>query len=347
LSRDTDAQTFAQSGVGKKDRYADRVDVALTYAAGSDSFAVGFDYGLRWDNQQQKGATQPRGRKYNERRNFSFDWIRQLFAHTQFFARFAQGLSQDTAENGFDQNDRDRLETDFSLRTTTNWRSFRTDLLFSYKQIQDISLRETRSANNNTRDSYELSPGYTWPMTQWLELRQTFRVYIEYTDFDYDGYPGVRKQDNYNKRGNLMTQLTVQPSARLRLTARHDYNQRFNATRTRTDASGNDFYRTDQQQNTGKIYLGFTFKADDWLSLEGATDRSRDLTETFGANDQVTERETYAGMIWLGVGIRKKWGRKNTWDVNATIRDNHAYGPNVTETNRHYWDADVTVTYTF
>ena len=347
LARDAGLQHFDQSGVGTRDRYDERVDLTLTYAAGRDSFAIGYDYGWKWDNQQQKGATEPRGKKYNKQRNASFDWIRQLFTHTQLFTKFQQGLTQDDAENQFDQNDRDRVETNFSVRTDTNWRSFRTSLLFSFKEAVDNNLRATRSANNNTRDTYEVSPGYTWPVADWLELRQTFRVFIQYTDYEFDGYEGVRKQDNYNKRGNLMTQLTVEPSQRLRITVRHDFNQRFNATKTRTDASGGVYYRTDQEQTIGKIDLGFTFKADDWLTLEGATGRSKDVKDTIGLNDQVTTRETFAGDIWLGVGVRKRWGRQNTWDVNATVRDNHAYGPNVTESNRHYWDADVSVSYAF
>ncbi len=347
LSRDIGRQQYDQSGVGVRDRFDESVALTLTYAAGRDSFAIGFDYRWKWDNQQQKGATLPRGKKYNKRRDVSFDWIRQLFKHTQLFIKFQQGLAQDTAENQFDQNDRDRLDSNFSVRTNTNWRTFRTTLLFSFKQTADINLRETRSANNNTRDTYEVSPGYTWPVADWLELRQTFRVFIQYTDFEFDGYEGVRKRDNYNKRGNLMTQLTVRPSERLRITVRHDFNQRFNATKTRTDASGSNLYRTDQEQTIGKIDLGFTFKADDWLTLEGATGRSKDVKDTFGLNDQVTTRETFAGNIWLGVGVRKRWGREKVWDVNATVRDNHAYGPNVTESNRHYWDADVSVSYAF
>ena len=342
LSRDFDYQDYAFSGVGRRDRHADAADFSLLFAAGVDSFALRFDYTFKWDDQQQKGATQARGKKYNKRRGFGVDWIRELFRHTQMTTKFNQNLSQDIAEDQFDQNDRDRLQTDFSVRVRTTWSGFRTNLVFSFKQTQDISLRATRSSNNSIKSSYEVSPGYVWPVTRWFNLQQTFRVYIQYTDFDFGYLDWVSKTDNYNKRGNLTTMVTLNPSRRLRLTIKHDYNQKFNATRTGADAVGSDFYRIDQEQTINKVDLGFTFKAAQWLTLEGATGRTHDLRDNIGTTTRTTE--TFGGMIWVGMGVRRKVG---SVDINGTVRSNFAYGPNVTETNERYWDADVAVTWSF
>ena len=81
------------------------------------------------------------------------------------------------------------------------------------KQIDDISIRETRSANNNVKRTYEIAPSYRWTISPRLSLNQTFRMYIQYQDYDFIGFEGVNKEDGFNKRGNLNTTVDLSNGA--------------------------------------------------------------------------------------------------------------------------------------
>ena len=95
--------------------------------------------------------------------------------------RYGTDLTQDTAENQYNANDKDRLGEDFSITLSRNWiPDLNVSMVYDYRTTQDLSLRETRSSNNNIKDSYEIQPGYTWQVAPWLELYQNYKLYIQY-----------------------------------------------------------------------------------------------------------------------------------------------------------------------
>jgi hypothetical protein len=347
LSRDTNDLEYAASGVGLKSRQNDLMELGLTFAAGRDSFALGYDWKWRWDDQRFKDATANRGRQNTKDRDFEFLWFHRLFKATRLSARFHQQLVQDIAENVWNENDKDRLQSDFSVKVERNWVArFRASMVFAYSQTQDISIRASRSANNNVRDSYEIAPSYTWDIAPWLALDQSYRLYIQYTDYDFNYLEQVTREDNYNKRGNLATRVTVKPTGRLSVTVRHDYNKRFNATKGSENPQGGFFYSRDLNQRISKIDLGLTFEAAPGATLEGATYRTRDDKTTF-SQDTTRESTNYSGEIWVGCRVKQKWGRKNPLELSALVRKFNAFGPSVTETSADYWEADVWLKWSF
>jgi len=345
LARDLDSQEYSASGVGLKERHNDQVALGLKFAAGRDSFTVDYDYLWKWDDQRIKGATSNRGRQYVKSRDLSFGWFRELFRATELQVRFHTGLNQDIAENQFNENDKDRLETDMNASVDRSWSDFRTQLAFSYKQTQDISIRASRSSNNNTKDSYEIAPGYTWDVADWLRLTQSYRLYIQYTDYDYAYLENVTREDDYNKRGNLNTRLTIKATKRVELTIKHDYNKRFNATKVSEDPSGAASYFKDQIQTINKLDFSVDFEAADGVVFNAATYRSKDVKDSFGRTTRRTT--TFSGEIWVGCQVKKKWGRRNPLELSALVRKFNAFGPSVTETSADYWEADVWLKWSF
>jgi hypothetical protein len=217
--------------------------------------------------------------------------------------------------------------------------------VFAYQQVQDFNIRESRSSNNNVKNSYEVSPGYSWTISDWLSLDQSYRVYIQYTDYSFSGLEGVTRQDDYNKRGNLATKVIMDPSARLRLTLRHDYNKRFSATKSSEDVTGNVYYRRDLNQTISKIELAMTFKVVSGVTLEASTYRTKDDRETFGS--QTTLTTNYSGEMWTGAKVRKKWFQKNPLELSALVKKYNAFGPSVTESSSDYWEADIWLKWEF
>jgi outer membrane receptor for ferrienterochelin and colicin len=211
--------------------------------------------------------------------------------------------------------------------------------------VKDLSIRESRSSNNNTKDSYEIAPGYTWDVAEGLMLTQSYRLYIQYTDYIYSDLESVSRKDDYNKRGILNTRINWDVTDRLELTLKHDYNKRFNATKTGTDASGTSSYFKDQIQSINKIDLGLKFEAARGVILEAASYRSKDVKDTYGVTTRRTT--TFSGEVWVGAKVRKKWGRENPLELSAAIRKYNAYGPSVTATSADYWDADVWLKWSF
>lgn len=346
LTRVTDDLNYAQSGVGLKQREQDVLDLTLTYGAGRDSFSVSYDYLLKWDDQRYKNATANRGRQYNKARDYEFNYYRDLFRATTLNLRYHEGLGQDIAENRHNENDKDRHQSDFSARMDRNWfNKFRATLVFAYQQTQDFNISESRSSNNNVKDSYEVSPGYDWTIAPWLNLDQSYRVYIQYTNYSFSGMEGVTRQDDYNKRGNLATRVTIDPTSRLNITLRHDFNKRFAATKSVTDAAGNSYYRRDLNQTISKIELYLKFTAAPGVTLEASTYRTRDDRETFGIIDKTTRN--LSGEMWVGARVSEKWFATNPLELSAMVRKYNAFGPSVTETSSDYWEADVWLKWEF
>jgi len=346
LSRDINEQDYAISKAGLKERQQDRMNLAASFGAGRDSFEVAYVYGYKWDDQKLQDATERRGRKYTKDRDYEFTWYRDLFTATDLTVKYHQGLTQDTAENQYNDNDKDRLETDLSLKLGRNWNSgFRVNLGFNWKGTQDLNIRASRSSTNNHRDSYEVAPGYTWILSPWLTLSQNYRLYIQYTDYVFSHLPDVNREDNYNKRGNLNTSMVIKPSSRLRLNLKYDYNKRFNATKTATDVTGGSKYRKDLIQTIGRVDLAVSYTVAEGVTLEGATYRNRDAKDNIGSTTKTTVN--HAGEMWLGCKISQKWGTKHPLELSATIKKYNAYGPSVTETSSDYWEADAWLKWEF
>ena len=346
LSRDMDTLAYAASGIGSKEKQQDLVDLTATYATGSDSFAVTYKYGWRWEDQRIQGATVNRGRQFTKSRDFDFTWNRTLFRDTDLLVKYGTDLTQDTAENQYNTNDKDRLGENFSVSVKRSWSpTLDVSMVFDYRTNQDLYLRDTRSSNNNVKDSYEVQPAYTWQVAPWLELYQNYQLYIQYTDYIYSDLENVNRDDTYNKRGVLNTRVTLKPSRRLTLIVRHDYNRRSNATRTSTDAAGHDFYQTDVDQTISKIDLDVSFKIARGVTLEGATERSEDTKENPNSLSGGTVNQ--GGKIWVGCKVDQKFGAKDQVELSALLRKYNAYGPGVTETSADYWEADVWLKWSF
>ncbi len=346
LARDTNEQDYRISGIGLKKRQQDRMDLNWSFGVGRDSLSFSYKYLWKWDDQRIKGATAFRGRQYNKSRDFDMTWLRPLIGSTLMTFKYHEGLSQDIAQNVYNQNDKDRLLTDVSLRLDRDWPGeFKTALIFSYKQAQDISIRESRSSNNNIKDSYEISPTYLYHVAPWLTWDQSYQVFIQYTDYTFSELESVNRDDNYNKRGNLSTKVTIKPTSRLDVVVQHDYNKRFNATRVTTDASGRSFYHKDQNQTISKIDLSLTFRVASGVTLQGATYQTEDTKNIFGVRDRTTI--TRSGQVWVGAKVNRKWGRTNPLELSALVKKYNAYGPAVNETSADYWEADVWLKWEF
>ncbi len=343
-SRTTDDLNYAASGQGLKERQVDKMELQSGIMVGADSVSVTYEYGWKWDDQRIQGATSNRGRQYNKLRDMEVVWLRPFFKETSFRLRYHQGLSQDIAEFEHNQNDKDRLQNDFSVQLERAWRTkFRTKMVYIYRQTQDISIRDTRSSNNNIKDSYDITPSYTWYVSPWVTWDQSYRVYIQFTDYVFSNLESVSRDDNYNKRSNLTTKVTLYPSDRLEVIVRHDYNKKFNATKSGTDAAGSAFYKKDLNQSIGKLDLAMTFKVINGVTVEAATYRTKDIRETLG---RVTNESTeYSGELWVGTKVNKTWHKSIT--LSALVKKFNAFGPSVSATSANYWEADVWLKWEF
>ncbi len=344
LGRDVGENVFRASGVGTRKRHQDAARIALGLRVTRlDSVQAGFDYLWKWDDQIYRGATAPRGRQISRNRAVTFSWYHDLFPGTRLACLMKESLQQEIAEHQFNQNDRDRLERSLRVESATAWGQGNVKLVFEYRQLQDIAIRRERSSNNNIKDSYEISPSFLWPIAPWLTLNQLYSLWIQYTDYVYSDLPSVSRTDNYNKRGNVTTKVTIKPNKRLSLSVRHDYSAKFNADKSDVDATGHAFYDRQLEQRVSKINFDLSYKVTDWLTLDGTTYQSRDLKDTYGARVNTTER--FSGQVGVGGSIRKTFGSNRK--LEAGLRKFFSHGPNVQEAMREYWDADIQLTWGF
>lgn len=335
---------LSASLAGMKERGVDGFDVAAGFRIGADSLRVTYLYEWRWDDQRYRGATSSRGRQVSKRRDISLNWHRRLFRHTDWNVTYNAALQQDIAQGQFNDNDRDRYQTSLVTRVQTSFPAgIKPSFTFSARHVEDVAIRRTRSANNNVKDYYEIVPGYGWPIASWLRWQQDYRLAIEFTDYVYGGGAGSSLRDNYSKRGSLISQVSLRPSQRLSLTVRHERNARFNASRALTDASGRDIYATDVEQRISTIDFGLNYKVNESLTVEGATDRTKDIRDTFGR--RVTTVDQRSGKVMIGATLKQKWGASR--ELSASVRKRNAFGPSVQRTNADFWDADATFSWRF
>jgi hypothetical protein len=308
--------------------------------------AVVYKYGWSWDDQRVLDAALSRGRLYVQERDFQASWYRTLFKETRLSVQYHEGLTQDIAENPSNKNDKDRRQLDCSGRVERVWAGrFRSTMSFSYRQSQDVSIRGASSSNNNRKDSYELTPGYSWTLAPWFTLDQNYRVYIQYTDYLFSYLPTVTRRDDYNKRGDLATKIAIVPSPRLTITVRHDFNRRFNAAKTFEDAAGSSLYDRNLEQDISRIDLDLAYIAAPGVTLEVGTYRTRDNKRSIGRT--TSETRTDSGDLVLGSRVDRSWGARKQFQVSAMIKKINAYGPSVTSTSADYWEADVWLKWLF
>lgn len=342
VAREFDETSYAKSAQGTRKNHDEWLDLQAALRAGvRDSFVVGYGYSLKWDDQFYQDGSR-RGRQNTKRFSADFKWYHTLFRATELLFAMGQDLSQQIpdAVRTAGQN-RDQLVTDMSLQMRRSWPRFRTTIIVGWDQRQDVAVSSNQSIQNNVKDSYEVAPRYTWNLAEWLRLSQQYKLWIQYTNWDH---PGDRRQDNYNKRGNLNTSLTIDASDRLEVTIEHDYNRRFNASQSGFNPGGGAIYSKDQVQTINNIDLGLKFEAAPGVVFEAATYRKRDGKE-FPQSNQLSEN--YSGELWVGARVNKRWGRTNPLELSAMVKKYNAFGPSVQPTSRDYWVADTWLKWSF
>ncbi len=209
--------------------------------------------------------------------------MHDLFEHTDLRVNLTTALTQDIAEGRFNENDRDRLDSGANVKIGTQWpNGFDVGLVFDARRTEDVAIRSSRSANNSIKETYEINPSYGWNLSRWINLDQNFRVWIQYTDYVYSDLEEVNKQDDFNKRGNLETKLTLTPNRRLRVVLSHNYNIKLNGKKTNTNAAGYSYYFRESDQRINKLNVAINYKVYDWFRFEATTFKGRDLKESFG-----------------------------------------------------------------
>ena len=347
LGRDLKKDSYAASGAGRREDHQDRVRLDAGWNAATDTLGLTYNYMWRWDDQTYRNATAPRGRQIAKNRELISEWSHRLFRRSSLRLRGQQILNQQIAERQFNDNDRDRLESNWSASLMTDWTDvFRTTGTFAYRHVEDIAIRRNRSANNNYKDTYEVRAGYFWPLESWLQLRQDYRLEIQFTDYVYDALPSITLRDDYNKRGNLSTRVTLKPSSRLTFNLGQEYSARFNAGKSSENAAGDAVYSRDLEQRISTVSLGLTYQVRPGFTLEGATERTKDVKTTFGARGSSQPR--LGGQVWVGGTYNRTIGKSEDGrSLTARVKKYYAYGPNVQAANGDYWDADITLGWKF
>jgi len=348
MSHKYDKQQYNQSQVGAKERNNDLVTVGLSFSVGADSLAFGYEYKWDWDDQTFLGADDSRGRQYKKYRKVTANWIRPIFANTDLRCGYSGELAQDIAENEFNQNDRDRLTQDIDFEVTSNLTpTFYTSLRSGYLRKDDVAIRQTLSANNNIKRTYEVAPQYRWDISPRVQLQQTFRMYIQYQDYVYDALESVRKEDTFNKRGNLATKVTYAPNDRLEIIVKHDLNKKYNGTLVSEDLAGRESYSRDSNQTINRIEFGLTWEVAEGLKLQTASFRTEDETVRF-SGESSSSSANRSGELWIGAVVDQSWDLgAEPLTFKGRLKRFLAYGPSVTDTSDDYWEADLLLKWTF
>jgi len=341
IARTVDETAYAKSGQGTLENFEEKVDFRATFAAGRDSFVADYQYKWVWDDQYLQTGTR-RGRQNKRRLDAGFRWYRPLFSRTRLAVAFNQSLDQQIPDERPNGQNKDILRTGASASVRRAWGESDVNLKVRWSQNQDLAIGADKSIGNNTRDRYEISPEFTWHLREWVRFAQEYTLYIEYRNYDYPDEKSRR--DSYDKRGNLTSFLTFNPTARLRIALKHQYNRFFKAKRSGAGLGGGSVYATSSEQTISQIDFDLRFEPVPGVFLEASTYRGRDYKFTPQTG---TEAATYKGQIATGIRAKRKWGSANPVEFQASVEKVSAFGPGIRPTSADYWKIDSWLKWSF
>ncbi|MCP4574494.1 MAG: hypothetical protein GY838_19255 [bacterium] len=341
VARTVDETAYAKSGQGTQEKFEEKVNFQATFATSRDSFVAAYEYKWVWDDQYLQAGTR-RGRQNKRRLDAGVKWYRPFFQSTRLAVVLDQSLDQQIPDDRPNGQNKDILRTAASAGLRRAWGDSDVELSVRWNQSQDLAIGSDKSIENNTRDRYEISPEFTWQMRDWVRLSQEYTLYIEYRDYDYSD--DSSRQDSYDKRGNLTSFLTFDPTSRLRVSLKHQYNRFFKAKRTGEAAGGGSVYTTNSSQTISQIDFSLSFEPVDGVFLETSTFRGRDhkLNPQSGS-----ESSTYKGKVITGLRAKRKWGSTNPVEIQASVEKVNAFGPGIRPASADYWTIDSWVKWSF
>jgi len=332
---------FSVSAYHEFNQFAYDTTLSRNSAVTTDAFAGSADYRAPWRSTTAT-VTFEGGTTYNNLLPLStasvYDYrklVRVAISHrfkptlTLDLNGSTQLLQSDYLNKAENPRDRDQLDSSVSARlSSVPFSNFLAFVSASYTNSLFQNISSTQSQNNRTRELYELRPGFSYFVNQYLTIAQTYGISIDYTQYKY---LAASSQDDYLDRNfTFNNEFKVKPMQKVDL--------RFLYTLLVHDKGSyfSDVLEIDQRDNRQETILAVDYRPKDEFRFFGENTYSRRVEE--GIEEGEDDAITTTGSIRVGVECNYAWGDKGR-KLNVYCARVKRFNPSSTELEKNFWDA--------
>ncbi len=234
--------------------------------------------------------------------------------------------------------DRDQVDSSVNLRlSSTPFKPIVATINVAYSGSEFINIDASESGNNRTRSLYELRPGFTYTMNQWLTITQSYGLAIEFTDYTY------KSTDNYLDRNLTFTNTFLfRPMRDIDFKFEYALYLHDTGSYLPDPATGEDLLDVQSEDRRDRTNIRVDYRVNPRVKVFGENLYSR-FENRFLASD--TKTVTTDGQIRVGTMGDYDWGsgRKLSFTVARVKR----FSPFGAEAEKNYWDARSEFSYPF
>ena len=234
--------------------------------------------------------------------------------------------------------DRDQVDTSVNLRLSSRpYKPIMATINVAYSGSEFINIDASQSGDNRTRSLYELRPGYTYTMNQWLTIVQNYGLSIEYTDYTY------RSIDNYLDRNLTFTNTFLfKPMADVDFKFEYALYLHDTGSYLPDPVTGEELLEVQSEDRRDRTNIRVDYRFTRRIRVF-----ADNLYSRFENRSLVTDSKTVTtdGQISVGTAGDYDWGKGRS--LKFTVARVKRFSPFGAEAEKNFWDARTEFTYPF
>ncbi len=237
----------------------------------------------------------------------------------------------------FNPRDRDQLDQYVNLKLNSSpFPKTKASVYLAVNQTDFVNLDGSLSRNNRRETTYDFRPELTYTLNPRIEIRQTYGLNLELTEFDFaedDNFLDRNFTFTNTVRARLTGALTTEFYYQLLLHDRGSY--------LLPPEGGERLLDINQEDRRDQMSVSFRYTINPHLTLLGKNDYSRRRDE-FGAGRSTIFTN---GGLEIGIESAYNWGEAKT--LNLKLRKVNRFGRFNSEEQEDFWIMDSSVRYAF
>jgi len=237
-------------------------------------------------------------------------------------------------------NPRDRDQADNNLDVTIYSQPFKkvlANVAVSYGSTQFININASQSADNRTREVWDLRPGFTYTVNPRFSIIQAYGLTFEYTDYDFKP-----DQNSLDRNISLMNTFNYHVTRATTLLFEYGLYLHDSGSYLPDPVTGERLLSVTSKDRRDRTRIRADYNLTKRIAFfaEDLYSQRLDMTP-----DDVVTRTTTDGQITVGTAANYDWGAgKYLRFTVARVKRFSAFGA---EGDKNYWDARSELSYPF
>lgn len=269
-----------------------------------------------------------------------------LSANHQFTKTFSLSLNgssqlQQSFYLRYDENprDRDQVDTNVSLRINSQpFKKISANITLGYTISEFINIDASQSANNRTRELWELRPSFTYVVRPNLTVIQVYGLSFDYTDYQFD------PDQNYLDRNiTFSNEFRFRPVKSVAIVFEYALHRHDSGSYLPDPDTGERLLdvSNEDRRDRSRIRVDYTVTKNIGFFAENLFSQRLAWTPGNFDNRDVTSD----GQITVGTSANYDWGGGR--GLRVTVAKVKRFSPYGADAEKNYWDARSEFSYPF